>query len=270
MLSGHAVGFHERSSEELLLADPVAEIDDDEEALSGKVLYRASFEDLAKNHVQYDTLVWFMISLLLVLAWGVGVLMLLYIPFKRYVLRKEISSRTLCVTENKIVYMAMRPSFIPFLGIVKIEKQIPLHLVIDIIIEQGCLQSSYGLHTFRIESIAHGKAAPVDELQFQGVSNPELLRKVIITEAAKSIQRAGSRKFSGYPGEGIFTPRMRSLTEIPSISRLQSPPRKVKASPRRALFDAGRVIYSDVLLRKLEEIIQSLKKIESLVVGSRS
>lgn len=104
MLSGHAVGFHERSSKELLLADPVAEIDDDEEALSGKVLYRASFEDLAKNHVQYDTLVWFMISLLLVLAWGVGVLMLLYIPFKRYVLRKEISSRTLYVTENKILY----------------------------------------------------------------------------------------------------------------------------------------------------------------------
>lgn len=42
----------------------------------------------------------------------------------------------------------------------------------------GCLQSRYGIHTFRIESIAHGKAAAVDELQVQGVSNPSGLRKV--------------------------------------------------------------------------------------------
>lgn len=44
----------------------------------------------------------------------------------------------------------------------------------------GWLQSLYGLHTFRVESIAHGKAAPVDELQVQGVSNPGLLRKVLV------------------------------------------------------------------------------------------
>lgn len=43
----------------------------------------------------------------------------------------------------------------------------------------GCLQSVYGIHTFRVESIASGKAAPVDELQVQGVVNPALLRKVV-------------------------------------------------------------------------------------------
>lgn len=43
----------------------------------------------------------------------------------------------------------------------------------------GCLQSIYGIHTFRVENIAHGKAAAVDELQVQGVSDPDLLRKVI-------------------------------------------------------------------------------------------
>lgn len=37
----------------------------------------------------------------------------------------------------------------------------------------------YGLHTFRVESIAVDKAAPVDELQVQGVHNPGLLRKVV-------------------------------------------------------------------------------------------
>jgi len=43
----------------------------------------------------------------------------------------------------------------------------------------GCLQSAYSLYTFRIESIAHGKPAPVDELQFHCVHNPDFLRKVI-------------------------------------------------------------------------------------------
>lgn len=42
----------------------------------------------------------------------------------------------------------------------------------------GCLQSMYGIHTFRVESIAHGKAAPVDELLIQGISDPDVLRKV--------------------------------------------------------------------------------------------
>jgi len=40
------------------------------------------------------------------------------------------------------------------------------------------LQSIHGVHTFRVESIAHGKAAPVDVLQAQGISDPDLLRKV--------------------------------------------------------------------------------------------
>ncbi|XP_010908405.1 uncharacterized protein [Elaeis guineensis] len=272
MLTGHAISLHEESeSDELLLANPVSEIDDEEAEISGKVLYRASFEELAKNHVQCDTIIWVLISLLLVLAWGVGVVMLLYLPVRRYVLQKDISSCKLYVTANKIVYKARRPSFLPFLGSTNVEKHIPLHTVIDIIMEQGCLQSLYGIHTFRIESIAHGKAAPVDELQFQGVSNPGLLRKVIITEAAKSIQEARSWKPTMHPGEGQSTPtRMRSLTEVPAIDKYQSPSWKAKASPRRALFEAGGVIPGDLLLNKLEEIKQSVKKIESFVAMQES
>lgn len=36
----------------------------------------------------------------------------------------------------------------------------------------------FGIHTFRLESIAQGKTSYVDQLQIQGVSNPDLLRKV--------------------------------------------------------------------------------------------
>ncbi|THU66587.1 hypothetical protein C4D60_Mb05t15710 [Musa balbisiana] len=297
MLSGHAIGLHERSeSDELLLEDPVSEVGDEEE-LSGKVLFAASFEELAKNHVQYDTIIWVLISLLLVLAWGVGIIMLLYLPVRRYVLQKDISSRRLYVTSDMIVYKASRPSFLPFLGLTKIEKRIPLHLVIDIIIEQGmqyrtvpvfrgwlgCLQSNYGIHTFRIGSVAYGKAAPVDELQFQGVSNPGLLRKVIIIESTKSIREVGNRKSAILSGEGMSTPTgLRSLADIPPPSRWQSPSMRnpentmefknsqVKASPRRPLFEAGGVVPGDLLLHKIEEVKRSVKKLESVIAGSHS
>lgn len=34
---------------------------------------------------------------------------------------------------------ATRPSYLPFMGIVKKEIKIPLHLIVDVIIEQGDL-----------------------------------------------------------------------------------------------------------------------------------
>ena len=42
----------------------------------------------------------------------------------------------------------------------------------------GCLQSMYGIHTFRVKSIGRRKTSPVDEVQFLGISDPHMLRKV--------------------------------------------------------------------------------------------
>lgn len=103
---GRVEGFG--SSKELLLADPVAEIDGDESSVDSdtprQILYMASFEELAAMNVQYDMVIWVLISLLLILAWGIGILMLLYLPMRRYVLQKDIASRKLYVTPNEIVY----------------------------------------------------------------------------------------------------------------------------------------------------------------------
>ncbi|KAK3038072.1 hypothetical protein RJ639_031626 [Escallonia herrerae] len=139
MLMGHTDGLPKRgSSKDLLLDDPVSELGaNEEEDAAGEILYMASFEELAAKNIQYDTIIWLSISLLLVLAWGIGIIMLLYLPVKRYVLRKDISSRKLYVTPNEIVYKVSRPSFIPFWGVANVEKHVPLALVIDIIIEQG-------------------------------------------------------------------------------------------------------------------------------------
>lgn len=106
MLMGHTDGLSElRSPKHQLLSDPESEVDDDDSRdCPEKVLFSASFEELASNSIKYDTVIWLSISLLLVLAWGVGIIMLLYLPIKRYVLQKDISSRKLYVTPSEIVY----------------------------------------------------------------------------------------------------------------------------------------------------------------------
>lgn len=110
MLMGHTDGISECSaSMGRLLPDHGSEIDDDRGSDPGEpILYTASFEELARNHIKYDTIIWLSISLLLVLAWGVGIIMLLYLPFRRYVLQKDISSRKLYVTPTKILYKVQK------------------------------------------------------------------------------------------------------------------------------------------------------------------
>lgn len=70
------------------------------------VLYAASFREMEQSFVKYQTLQWVLYSVLLILAWGIGFLMLLYLPVRRFILRKDIRSRTLYLTPNAIVYKA--------------------------------------------------------------------------------------------------------------------------------------------------------------------
>lgn len=273
MLMGHTDGLPKGgSSKDLLLADPLSELDGhEEEDTPVKILYMASFEELAAKTVQYDTIIWVAISLLLVLAWGIGIIMLLYLPIKRYVLQKDISSRKLYVTPNEIVYKVSRPSFIPFWGVTNVEKHVPLSLVIAVIIEQGCLQSGYGIHTFRVESKAQGNTAPVDELQVQGVYNPGLLRKVIVSEASKLIQDVGiSWRPTVHSIEGESVSHMESLTEGPAILRSPSKSWKVIGSPRHASVENRGVLSADLVLHKLEEVNKSVKNIEVLIERSHA
>lgn len=104
---GHTDRLSEPStSKDQIRADSGSEFGDDEEEenCSEQILYSVSFEELASNSIKYDTIIWLSISLLLVLAWGIGLLMLLYLPFRRYVLRKDFDSRRLYVTQSEIAY----------------------------------------------------------------------------------------------------------------------------------------------------------------------
>lgn len=90
--------------------DEVVEIDTLEKNLleenegNEEVLYAASFQEMEKNFIKYQTVQWILYSLLLILAWGIGLLMLLYVPVRRFILRKDIRSRSLFLTSNAIVY----------------------------------------------------------------------------------------------------------------------------------------------------------------------
>ncbi|XP_058737326.1 uncharacterized protein LOC131609598 [Vicia villosa] len=258
-----------RTSKDQILADSGSEFSDheEEENCSEQILYSASFEELARNSIKYDTIIWLSISLLLVLAWGIGLLMLLYLPFRRYVLRKDFASRRLYVMQTEIVYKVSRPSFIPFWGTITIKRRVPLSLVIDIIIEQGCVQSIYGVHTFRVESIAHGKAAPVDVLQLQGVSDPNLFRKVIITEASKISGDLSKNWKHIAPSIDVQNmARMSATTEGPGVSKPPSTSHKVIGSPRSSSVE--RRIGGGLLLNKLEEVSKSVKRLELLIEKS--
>lgn len=96
------------------IEDGVVEIDSLEKGLLSEtdcldtedepVIYMASFEEMEEKFVKYQTTQWVLYSLLLIFAWGIGLFMLLYVPVRRYVLRKDIKSRKLFVTPNSIVY----------------------------------------------------------------------------------------------------------------------------------------------------------------------
>ncbi|BAT83690.1 hypothetical protein LR48_Vigan03g051300 [Vigna angularis] len=269
MLIGHADHISESRSFKDQIADSGSElVDEEEEDYLEQILYSASFEELASNSVKYDIVIWLAISLLLVLAWGIGLFMLLYLPMRRYVLQKDLSSRRLYVTHTEVVYKVSRPSFIPFWGTVTIERRVPLYLVIDIIIEQGCLQSIYGIHTFRLESIAHGKAATVDELQVQGVYDPSLLRKMIITEASKITQDASTSAMHAAPITDV-----ENITRMPAATEgsvdLRSPSKSLKtAGSSHASLE--RRVAGGLLLTKLEEVNKSVKRLELLIEKSHA
>lgn len=93
------IDFLERS----LLSDS-ASYEDCEGEEEGAVLYGASFEDMEENYLKYQTAQWVLYSLPLILAWGIGLLMLLYLPIRRNILRKDFRSRKLYITPNAIVY----------------------------------------------------------------------------------------------------------------------------------------------------------------------
>lgn len=206
------------------------------------ILYTASFAEMEENFVKYQTTLWVLYSLLLILAWGIGLLMLLYLPVRRYILRKDIHSRKLYVTPDAIVYQVVRPVPFPCFGVLKKEKHVVLPSVADVVVEQGYLQSLFGLCSIRIES-AGIRRPPSDDVQIHGVANPRAFRKAVLTHLSNMRSEAFSKQVS-------------TVDDVPNLRM---------SSSKSLKYDSNPYLGEPILLKKLEEVGCSVKRVETLI-----
>ncbi|KAJ9183704.1 hypothetical protein P3X46_007520 [Hevea brasiliensis] len=228
---------------------------EDTESNDDTVLYTASFEEMEEKFIKYQTVQWVMYSLLLILAWGIGLFMLLYLPVRRYILRKDIRSRKLYLTPNAIVYKVTKPVAFPCFGVLKKEKHVLLPSVADVIIEQGYLQSLFGIYSLRIENVGV-RRPPSDDVQIQGIANPSAFKKAVLTRLSNMRSELGSRRVS-------------TIEDIPSlrIGHPSSPWMSPSKSLRHDLIpNSGGLM----LLQKLEEVGNSVKRVQTLIEEQHS
>lgn len=219
------------------------------------VLYTASFEEMEENFVKYQTAQWILYSLLLILAWGIGLLMLLYVPVRRYISRKDIRSKKLYVTPNAIVYEVTRPVPFPCFGVLKKEKHVLLASVADIVIEQGYLQSLYGVYSIRVENVGVRRPAS-DDVQIYGISNPNAFRKAVLTRLANMRSEVFSRQAS-------------AIEDIPNLKLGHA--FSTWMSPSKSLRQDSFPHSGDlIILQKLEEVGSSVKRVQSLIEKQQS
>ncbi|TVU49613.1 hypothetical protein EJB05_00931, partial [Eragrostis curvula] len=160
-----------------------------------EVLYNASFGEMEDNFVKYQITHWILLSVVLILAWGVGVLMLLYLPIRMYICRREFRSRKLYLTTHAIVYKVKKPVAFPCFGVSKNEKYVILPSVSDVVVEQGYLQSFFGVYSIRIENIGV-RRPPSDDLKITGVAHPHDFRKAVLVHILNTRNQNFSRKAS--------------------------------------------------------------------------
>ncbi|XP_039131670.1 uncharacterized protein LOC120268291 [Dioscorea cayenensis subsp. rotundata] len=219
--------------------------DDDD----GMILYDASFEEMEDNYVNYHTTRWVIYSLLLVLAWGIGLIMLLYLPIWRFVLRKGFQSRKLYVSSDCIVYKVTKPVIFPCFGIFKRERHVLLPSVVDVVVEQGYLQSFYGIYSVRIVNVGVRRPAS-DGVKILGVANPRAFRKAVLTLLASMRRESfsqqpyateGTHSFdSGRPHGALMATRfLRNNGLLPSTS--------------------------EHILQRLEQVGSSVKRVQALI-----
>ncbi|XP_065848575.1 uncharacterized protein [Euphorbia lathyris] len=225
------------------------------EADDDTILYTASFDEMEDKFIEYQTAQWVMYSLLLVLVWGLGLFMLLYLPVRRYVMRKDIRSRKLYLTPNAIVYKVTKPVPFPCFGMLKREKHVLLPSVQDVIIEQGYLQSLFGVYSLRIENV--GVRRPTsDDFKIQGIGNPSAFKKVILNRLSYIRSEVASRQVS-------------TIEDLPSLRIGQ--PSSPMMSPLKTQRHEPLPNSSDLLLlQKLEEVGNSVKRVQTLIQEQRT
>ncbi|RLM97718.1 uncharacterized protein C2845_PM06G31870 [Panicum miliaceum] len=166
-----------------------------------------------------------------VLAWGVGVLMLLYLPIRIYVCRRDFRSRKLYLTPHAVVYKVNKPVAFPCFGVFKKEKYVILPSISDVVVEQGYLQSFFGVYSLRIENVGVRKP-PSDDVKITGVAHPHDFRKAVLVHLLNTRNLNFSRRA---PSDG------QQSTSLNPLASAWEPP------------------LGDLILEKLDEVEISVK-----------
>eukprot|EP01102_Stenamoeba_stenopodia_P004368 TRINITY_DN14675_c0_g1_i1.p1 TRINITY_DN14675_c0_g1~~TRINITY_DN14675_c0_g1_i1.p1 ORF type:complete len:276 (+),score=69.14 TRINITY_DN14675_c0_g1_i1:99-926(+) len=162
-----------------------------EETEHGRVLFQASFLENEAKYVSYITWGLFFASLLMAVFYGVGLLLLFWIPVLRSNARKDLQSRRLYITSENVVYKTAAPAFCPCFGVNKTEKHILLPLITDVILSQSWFEAWFGIYSVKIENPGQaglGTQAGADVI-IQGIHQPEIFKKVLLRAAGA--KRAG-------------------------------------------------------------------------------
>lgn len=208
-----------------------------------EILYDASFGAMEDSFVKYHIARWILLSILLILAWGVGLLMLLYLPIWIYVCRRDFCSRKLYLTPHAIVYKVTKPFTFPCFGVLKNEKHVILPSVSDIVVEQGYLQSFFGVYSIRIENIGVRRPAS-DDIKIIGVAHPHDFRKAVLIHLLNTRNQNFSRKASVVDDH--------ECTSSDPITSASVHP------------------LGDLILAKLDEVEISVKKMQARLQGAET
>ncbi|XVF48849.1 hypothetical protein PTKIN_Ptkin03bG0221400 [Pterospermum kingtungense] len=147
-----------------------------------------------------------------------------------------------------------RPVPIPCFGVLQKEKHVLLPSVADVVVEQDYLQSRFGVYSLRIENVGV-RRPPSDDVQIQGIANPNAFRKAVLT------------RLSNMRTE-VFSRQVPTIEDTPNL-RIQSPAAWL-SPPRSLRHDAIPHSGDLALLQKLEEVGSSVKRVQSLIEEQHS
>jgi hypothetical protein len=159
-----------------------------EEVEHGQVLYRASFGPAAiEKYISYKTWGWVLISLCMILAYGMGIFMLIYLPVMRHIWREEIKKRRLYVTSESVVFKTETPCCCPCFGSSRQEKHVMISLVTDVVLSQSWFQQKFGIFQVAVENAGQGNTDPNGrpkmDVSVVAVDDPQMLKRVILMSA---------------------------------------------------------------------------------------
>ena len=156
----------------------------DETGDFGQVLWSANQEGMESAYKKYHTTLWCLLGLVLIPAYGVGLLLLLWAPVIWLNARDGFRARRFYVTEKGIVLRLREPVTCRCCGVNSAEKHLLHSVVTDVSVTQNFVQRWFGLHTIRVETPGQSRAGvdatATSDIEVLGLTEPMAVKAVLL------------------------------------------------------------------------------------------